>query len=300
MQTDERAHRVAALAGAPTAERVARIQQLWGGYGEAARYALGGGATVVVKHVRPGHGTGRSHARKLRSYDVEQAWYARWAARCGSACRVPRALGCSKGDGEWLFVLEDLDAAGFAARAPFLGDARLDLCVRWLAAFHATFLGERPDGLWPIGTYWHLATRPDELAAMPAGRLRDAAATIDARLNAARFQTFVHGDAKPSNFCFGRDAVAAVDFQYVGGGCGMKDVAYLLSGETRRATERALDVYFAALAEHLDDAAPVEAEWRELFPWAWADFQRFLAGWAPGARDNAYGRSLTEQVLDAC
>ena len=56
---------------------------------------------------------------------------------------------------------------------------------------------------------------------------------LDRRLRAARFQTLVHGDAKPANFCFDarRGAVAAVDFQYVGGGCGMKDVAYLLSGE---------------------------------------------------------------------
>ena len=41
----------------------------------------------------------------------------------------------------------------------------------------------------------------------------------------------MHGDAKLANFLFTSDhsQVAGVDFQYVGGGCGMKDVAYLLS-----------------------------------------------------------------------
>ena len=299
------ATRVAQLAGASSARRVERIQELWNGYGEAARYALVGGSaqSVVVKQVRPGGDRGRSHDRKLRSYEVEQAWYRTWAERCGPACRVPRALGCERKHGQWLFVLEDLNAAGFPVRAPFLSDARLAACLRWLAAFHATHLGERPSGLWKIGTYWHLKTRPDELSSMARGPLRDAAGAIDERLNRARFLTLVHGDAKPSNFCFGSDgrSVAAVDFQYVGGGCGMKDVAYLLAGEDRSSTKRSLDLYFQALRSHLSSDVPgeaLEAEWRDLYAWAWADFQRFLAGWDPHGRVHPYGRELTRSVLE--
>ena len=295
---------VARLAGARAARRVEGIQQLWGGYGEAARYALvdGPADTVVVKEVRPGADRGRSHDRKLRSYEVEQAWYDGYADRCGAACRVARPLGCERDRGGWLFVLEDLNAAGWPVRAPFLNDRRLALCLRWLAAFHATFLGERPRGLWKTGTYWHLKTRPDEHREMARGPLRDGAAAIDARLNGARYRTLVHGDAKPSNFCFAGDdrSVAAVDFQYVGGGCGMKDVAYLLSGEDRAATGRSLDVYFAAQRKHVApdvDAAALEAEWRDLFEWAWADFERFLGGWAPHARVHSHGRELTRRVL---
>ncbi len=297
--------RIAAITGASKASRGERIQSLWSGYGEVVRYELTGAdvPSVVVKHVRPQKGSGRSHSRKLRSYEVEQAWYTDWAVRCSPASRVPKCHHAERVGGEWLFVLEDLDASGFAGRGQYLSNAQTDLVLRWLAAFHATFMQQRPRGLWKLGTYWHLKTRPDELASMARGPLRDGAAAIDARLNAAQFQTLVHGDAKPANFCFARDnrSVAAVDFQYVGGGCGMKDVAYFCHGEDRRSTERQLDVYFTALAAALTDSdidsAAIEAEWRELFPFAWADFQRFLAGWAPDWRIHSYGQKLTHKVL---
>ena len=104
---------------------------------------------------------------------------------------------------------------------------------------------------WPIGTYWHLATRPDELKVMPEGPLRNHATKIDQRLNQATYKTLVHGDAKIANFCFSEShpsSVAAVDFQYVGGGCGIKDVAYLISSclsdqEAERFEESLLNFY---------------------------------------------------------
>jgi aminoglycoside phosphotransferase (APT) family kinase protein len=240
--TDELTQHIATITGASKAERGERIQSVWSGYGEIVRYHLSGAPldSVVVKHVKPAKGSGRSHDRKLRSYAVEQRWYQTWSTRCSDACRIPRCLHAQRDKSEWLFVLEDLDAAGFSGRRHDLSNQQLDSCLRWLASFHATFLGERPSGLWKVGTYWHLATRPDEHRSMERGPLRDAASSIDARLSAARFSTLVHGDAKPANFCFSRDgrSVAAVDFQYVGGGCGMKDVAYLLTGEDRRSTNR--------------------------------------------------------------
>lgn len=127
---------------------------------------------------------------------------------------------------------------------------------------------------------------------MPPGPLRDAARELDRRLVRARFRTLVHGDAKPDNFCLGTPGkVAAVDFQYVGGGCGMRDLAYLLDcvhddALTDRAVETALSEYFAELRRSLDAGHPahgdqVEEEWRALFPVAWLDFQRFLQGWSP-------------------
>ncbi|MEM7245475.1 MAG: oxidoreductase family protein [Acidobacteriota bacterium] len=307
--------------GAETATPGERIQSLWSGYGEIRRVHLTGHAleSVVVKRVSPptdtdhprGWNTSRSHERKLRSYVIEEHWYSRWAERCAGRARVPRCLGTQASDGQSLFVLEDLDDAGFPYRRQDATDEDILACLGWLADFHARFLGAAPEGLWPVGTYWHLETRPDELAATDDPCLRAAAPLIDDRLNQCRFQTFVHGDAKIANFCFPAEGegVAAVDFQYVGGGCGMKDVAYFLSScmserECEARAEFFLDEYFnllraaLPLAETPVDPAALEAEWRALYPIAWADFYRFLAGWSPTHwKIHGYSDRLTREVL---
>jgi hypothetical protein len=295
--------RVAAATGTNAAHRTERIQSVWSGYGELARYSLQGvrPSTVVVKHVQPPDDSGLSHARKLRSYEVEAEWYRTRASQLPPTCRVARAYLVDELPDGWLFVLEDLDAAGFDQRTRSPDPSRRTACLEWLATFHAHHLGRSPAGLWPTGTYWHLATRPDELQAMRPGPLREAAQAIDARLEAATFKTVVHGDAKPANFCFTSDssAVAAVDFQYSGGGCGVRDVAYFLQGTS--AHERGLDIYFRALRAALSDdvdADAVETEWRSLYPWAVADFQRFLAGWSPSWRSaSAIEEKWTEEVI---
>ncbi|MCA9577507.1 MAG: phosphotransferase [Sandaracinaceae bacterium] len=330
-QTDIALDWVAAMAGAERATLGERVQSLWSGYGEIRRVHLAAGpvASVIVKHVRPpgpghGHPRGwsgdRSHARKLRSYEVELAWYQTWAARCHAGCRVPRCVGVDQLADGLVLVLEDLDEAGFPGRRGGLDDAELDACLRWLAAFHARFMGDEPRGLWPVGTYWHLETRPDELAVMRPGALRDAAAAIDERLNACVHQTLVHGDAKVANFCFDRREargphsgarVAAVDFQYVGGGCGVKDVAYFLGSclserQLERRADALTDAYFGHLRAALRrerpelDAEAIEREWRSLCMFAWADFERFLAGWSPGhAKQTGFSARMTHAALHA-
>lgn len=302
--------------GATVTKRVT-LQSLWSGYGRIERVACEGGRTAILKWISPnpgaphprGAGGAISHARKLRSYAVESAFYQDWSSRCVSA-RVPALLGHHVGENDerWL-LLEDLDAAGYATRCSTLDDAQLSSCLRWLANFHARFLNERPLGLWPVGTYWHLATRPDELSRMAPGALKDAACELDAMLSTCRFQGLVHGDAKLANFCFGEDAVAAVDFQYVGGGCGMKDLVYFLSSaftesECEARDQACIDLYFehlrCALAsrgmgELVDE---LEAEWRPLYSVAWADFHRFLRGWAPGhPKAHAFTKRMTANAL---
>ncbi len=291
-----------------------RLQSLWSGYGELWRVELAlsdAAVSAIVKDVRPPRDDGtRSHRRKLRSYEVEQTFYERFATDTTAACRVPRALALRAFGGELVSVLEDLDAAGFGRRRRRVDDSDVTVVLGWLATFHARFLGRAPDGLWKIGTYWHLATRPDELGAMKHPRLRAAASLIDARLNGARFKTLVHGDAKLDNVCFGESGgVALVDFQYVGGGVGVKDLAYFLSSclmpqECGPLIPRYLDLYFAALraalVEHQAgvEVDELEREWRSLFPLAWVDLYRFLLGWAPGQYDpDPYSDALVQSVL---
>lgn len=299
------------------------VQSLWSGYGQIVRCYLSGGTTqsVVLKHVRwpdqqthpRGWTTDRSHQRKLNSYQVETAWYEHFARLCVDACRVPHCLAVEHRSDGVLLLLEDLNATGFAGRRRSVGEAEVDACLTWLANFHATFMGQQPENLWPIGTYWHLATRPDELDVLDDGPLKAAAGELDRRLSASPFQTFVHGDAKLANFCFRTDGrkAAAVDFQYVGGGCGMKDVAYFISScfneeECERRESILLDRYFELLREALArsgkaiDCHALEANWRELYPVAWTDFFRFLQGWSPGHwKAHRYSKRLASEVLDS-
>lgn len=297
------------------------VQELWSGYGQIVRCQLTGSLveSVILKHVRwpdershpRGWTTDRSHERKLKSYRIETAWYERFAQSCSNACRVPECLAVEQRSDGVLLLLEDLNAAGFAVRRRSVNDVEINACLSWLANFHATFMGEPPDGLWPVGTYWHLETRPDEFNALGAGPLKDAAGELDRRLSASPFQTLVHGDAKLANFCFSDDGstAAAVDFQYVGGGCGMKDLAYFISScfdedECERRESMLLNRYFELLRDAIKnlnktiDTGALEADWRELYPVAWTDFFRFLQGWSPGHwKAHRYSRRLAHEVL---
>lgn len=318
---------VQTVTGADAVKPVALVQELWSGYGQIIRYQLqgehislpGNGHSVIVKRVNPpseanhprGWNTSISHQRKLRSYQVEALWYQHWAHQCPA--RVAKCLAMSSTGDQSSFILEDLNASGFDGRYDQPGPEAFNACIEWLATLHGFFMQTPARGLWPVGSYWHLATRPDEHQAMANGALKASAHLIDQALNQATYQTIIHGDAKVANFCFGNTdsgaQVAAVDFQYVGGGCGMKDLAYfvgsVLNGQQcQRQEQGILALYFSRLKRALVQYHPeinsdhVETEWRRLYPLAWADFERFLLGWMPGHRKlNAYSAAMTEQAL---
>jgi hypothetical protein len=297
------------------------IQSLWSGYGSIKKYELLGCdyPTVIVKHVKPDQGvhprgwnTDLSHQRKLKSYQVELHWYES-RNQCSNAlyARIPFCLAAKNEDNEVLMVLEDLDASGFDRRKSFVNEKEWQACVRWLAAFHAENLNASISGLWETGTYWHLETRPDELERMDDPSLKKAASSIDRKLKDSEFLTLVHGDAKLANFCFNADGskVAAVDFQYVGGGCGMKDLAYFVGScfrdeEAEEMEEAVLDYYFIQISLHLAKGRSVilgeelEKDWRPLYRVAWADFHRFMKGWSPGHwKLSDYSERVTREVI---
>ncbi|NMP14954.1 oxidoreductase family protein [Thalassotalea sp. Y01] len=302
------------------------IQSLWSGYGEIARYSNPRNNTsMVIKKVElpqqvfhpRGWNTQTSHLRKLKSYQVERAFYQYIAPLLDQHCRVARMHECIGELPSMALLLEDLDASGYVVRRMDDNIDAITLCLRWLAFFHAKGLAliERQsifsNQLWPIGCYWHLATRQDELQAMESGLLHQSAVAIDNALNTARYQTIVHGDAKIANFCFhvNGQQVAAVDFQYPGLGVGVKDVMYFFTSclDERGLQQHhndLLDQYFEdlqlAMAHYqLDiDGVQVEREWRDLYDLCWADFHRFLAGWSPQhTKLNRFMLNKTEQAL---
>ncbi len=315
--------------GAEVADAPVLVQELWSGYGRIERWFLRDAAgaqasqrSVILKVVDPGfqgqkHPRGwastRSDERKRKSYGIERTFYRRYLPDLPGVPRTAARIAEKETPTGGMLILEDLNHSGFSARRSAGVDAEIQACIRWLAAFHAAFLGREPKGLWERGTYWHLETRPDELAAIQDERLRAAAPGIDARLGAARFRTLVHGDAKIANFCFRgggpRDAaqeVAAVDFQYVGGGVGVQDLSYFLGScmdedRLERDADGYLDFYFEELRAALDerhDGPNIEEEWRSLWPDSWADFHRFLAGWAPGHwKLSSYSDRMLRLVL---
>ena len=156
--------------------KIEDIQSLWSGYGMIMRYRLKGADrdSVVIKHVKlpeqgshpRGWNTNLSHQRKIRSYQVETAWYRDWANLCGPKCRIAECLALESSDDEFLMVFEDLDASGFPVRKGSVSVGEMQVCLKWLANFHAVFMGKTPSGLWQVGTYWHLETRPGELEAL--------------------------------------------------------------------------------------------------------------------------------------
>ncbi|HKK89622.1 MAG TPA: hypothetical protein VJ917_12295 [Saprospiraceae bacterium] len=290
-----------------------QIQELWSGYGTILRVALKNASvpTVVIKHIRTtkhnhhprGWNTDIGHERKLKSYQVEANWYKNYSQSC--TARLPHCFGIERCGDEVMIILEDLDEAGYALRKKSVEWEDIAGCLQWLAQFHASYLGKIPDGLWQNGTYWHLDTRPDELVSLKDVKLKEAAPLIDYKLNNCRYKSLVHGDAKLANFCFSPiGQVAGVDFQYVGGGCGMKDVAYFIGScldeqECEKLESKILDTYFYFLQGALPNRnETLEKEWRSMYRLAWADFHRFLKGWNPGHwKINSYSERVTDSVI---
>ena len=105
--------------------------------------------------------------------------------------------------------------------------------------------------------------------------------------------------------------MAAVDFQYVGGGCGMKDLAYFVGScfrdqEAEEKEEEILDLYFKEFSEFSlalgssKNMSDIEADWRPLYRLAWADFHRFMKGWSPGHwKLSDYSERVTREVINS-
>lgn len=308
------------------------MQSLWSDYGEIARYYSPKNKLNFIvkvinlhkvdKHPR-GFNTEFAHQRKLSSYQNEIQFYQHFSCLCDDNCRVPKYYFHTSNKQQIVLAMEDLNQAGFSIRKLGIGvkngtNERIEVIekvLKWLAYFHMRFMQEDISVCWPEGSYWHLATRPSEYKKMHDSALKKYALKISEHLKNARFQCLVHGDAKLANFCFNEDTgsnkIAAVDFQYTGRGAGIKDVAYLLGScldneNLKQYAEGLLEIYFeharkAAYHHKLKvDMDAFEAEYRVLYKFAWADFERFLAGWAPQHyKLTEYSSQLTQAAIQA-
>lgn len=294
------------------------IQTLWGGYGELKRVEFSF-KTVIIKHIKlpkpsshpKGWNTNTSHKRKLHSYQVEVNWYEHFSKTIDNKCPIPKGLKTFQNENQWLIIMEDLSNFGFNKTTLDGNKKQIISCLKWLANFHGKYMNKKSDILWKIGTYWHLDTRWDEYEALDDKILKESAKEIDTILNSCKYQTIVHGDAKIANFCFNKSGnlCAAVDFQYVGHGCGMKDVAYFMSSaiEPKKCFEYEefiLNTYFEELEKALNhyqikiDYKDLKKEWTIMFYFAWADFTRFLKGWSPNHyKIDSYSNQLTKNIL---
>lgn len=219
-------------------EIVELIQKLWSDYGELLRVKFST-KSIIVKYVKLPHSskhpygwnTDISHQRKLKSYKVELSWYENFSKTIDERCPFPQVIKTIKKENEFFIVMEDLNNSGYEVTLLNPNKEHIDSALSWLANFHARYMGTQSEFIWESGTYWHLQTRPDELEALKDKELKANATLIDEVLTNTTYKTIVHGDAKVANFCFTPDGTkaAAVDFQYVGHGCGMKDLAYFMS-----------------------------------------------------------------------
>ncbi|MFN8577620.1 MAG: choline kinase [Candidatus Sericytochromatia bacterium] len=294
-----------------------KIQSLWSDYGEILKVNVKGNIpfTLIIKNIvlpqNINTDNNFSHQRKIKSYDNEINWYKYFSNVDNNSFKFPKCFGIKKDNNSFVLIIEDLDSLGYPVRLNNLNKKEAMLCLKWLANFHAYFINTKSEYLWEIGTYWHLATRPDEFLKMKDSKLKEKAHEIDFILNNCSYKTLVHGDSKTANFCFSSNLnnVSAVDFQYVGHGCGMKDIAYFFDSAFIEKQcfdweEELLDYYFKELNLSCTkynkeiNFSNLENEWRRLYSLCWADFYRFLIGWIPNTNVfNDFNTQLIDKAL---
>ncbi|MCQ8878500.1 ecdysteroid 22-kinase family protein [Pseudoalteromonas shioyasakiensis] len=285
------------------------ITALWSGCGEIVRCRLDDNACVIKAISVPDHinhpritQTEFSINRKRHSYEVEFYWYQQYASKLPAQARALRCYEALEQQQKKVMVFADFVADGFTNAQ--VHKQHIAAILKWLAYFHAFHFEVNPDGLWQQGSYWHLATRPDEYEKMPDSALKRQAKNIDRILRECQYRTLIHGDAKLANFAVNCTTmeVLGYDFQYTGGGVGVVDVMYFLgSCLNEQQLNDTADDYLANYFQYFSDAmrmfghaksTPVVIKaWRALWPVAWTDFYRFLAGWSPEhTKINTYMR----------
>lgn len=228
--------------------------------------------------------------RKRSSYHVEYTFYQQFSHKLPKQAQSIDCIKAINKEDEYALVFNDFSEQGYTQATA----NNIKAILKWLAYFHAFHLNAQFDGLWAQGSYWHLATRPDELNNLPEkSDIKQAATALNNALKKCSYQTLIHGDAKLANFAANSQGhIRGYDFQYVGAGVGVVDVMYFMTSclddfELHKYAQTYLDYYFSQLKYALGGYQPhvnaddVITQWVNLWPVAWADFYRFLLGWSP-------------------
>ncbi|KAL7524988.1 hypothetical protein ACHAWF_001163 [Thalassiosira exigua] len=252
----------------------------------------------VAKKVVPPPRRSRSFGdeRKAASYRVEAGFYEEVAPTLieERGLSIPVPYHVERSDDDRVTICMSL----LSGSSGLSDDVRVRAALEWLASLHAATWGAVADdyvrrGLaQPIGSYWHLDTRPDEHDAMPRrgweGRLRMAARAIDERLRRDGRQCCVHGDAKDANMLFGDGGDASMyDFQYFGKAPPSVDLAYFLCVAVGDTDSEYIRYYHQQLIRKLDNKAdcPTLKDMEDSVALALCDFQRFMSGWGQWGSD---------------
>eukprot|EP00956_Cyclotella_meneghiniana_P009163 scaffold12557_cov75-Cyclotella_meneghiniana.AAC.7 len=290
--------------------------RLWAGMGYIYTVSFHG-CTFVVKRIMlpPKEKRSLGDVRKADSYVVEANFYETVApdlVNDGLAIPIPYLVE-SEND-QITICMSYLEGRG----GPYTDD-EIHVVLRWMAHFHAATWGPKADvlvsknGLQPIGSYWHLDTRPSEHDSMSTrgweGRLKKAARAIDERLKRDKMQCCIHGDAKDANMLFsdhdtnsGEEIsckVAMYDFQYCGKAPPFVDLAYFFCVGVGSIDESGelLTYYHKELLSRLPSDAkhPSFHALKDSLTIAFCDWQRFMSGWGNWGCDLS---TIVKQTLD--
>jgi aminoglycoside phosphotransferase (APT) family kinase protein len=282
--------------------------RLWGGMGYVYNVSIGD-IEIIVKRVSPlpkhQKRISQGDKRKADSYQVEANFYEHLAMYLleEKALDIPRRYHVERDDGVIICMSK------LTGHVRSIDQEETFAVLKWLATLHAATWGDMATtavekyGLQPVGSYWHLDTRPDEHMSMRNsgwnGRLKRAARAIDERLKRDKMQCCVHGDAKDANMLFHHDReknnlrVSMYDFQYCGKSPPTKDLAYFLCVAAHDNDRKYVEYYHEQLLKCLgpNDYRPTWKELDDSLQLAYCDWARFMAGW------GFWGSDISDHVI---
>ena len=277
------------------------VCRLWAGMGYIYDVTIRGHYHFIVKHIVPPPKRSRSFGdqRKAASYEVEANFYRHVAPMLitGHNLSIPAPYHVENNSDKTITIcMSRLEGSpGYLS-----DDDKIHAALKWMATLHAATWGKADElveekGLQPIGSYWHLDTRPSEHDSMPRrgweGRLKRAARAIDERLKRDSMQCVVHGDLKDANMLFSNDSVGIYDFQYCGKAPPTVDLAYFFCVAVGDTDDGCLEFYHNQLVCILVDKKikpPTFEQLKESLSIAFCDFQRFMSGWGNWGSDISH------------